>query len=211
MNTNLKNYLSENIALFNLNPMSTILNPTRPASSVDVGDGLIIQGTSRNNRLNGSDGNDTITTRRGRDSIDGGEGNDYIDAGTNKDFVRGGLGRDTLLGGKGADTLFGGSGNDIIDGGTDKDIINGGKGADIMTGGRDRDQFVFDFADIAPGVIDEITDFKAGTDDIIIQGAGPGATVEYDAITGEVKLNGQVFLQLDPGLNININNDFTLN
>jgi Ca2+-binding RTX toxin-like protein len=190
--------------------MSTILNPTRPGSSIDVGDGLIIEGTKRNDRLNGSDRNDTIRTGNGRDVIDGGQGNDYVDAGKDNDLVRGGAGRDTLLGGQGNDTLFGGAGQDILNGGDGNDVINGGKGADIMTGGKGNDRFVFDFADLASGVIDEITDFKRGADKIVIQGAGSGATVEYDPITGEVKLNGQVFLQLDPGLNININKDFTI-
>jgi Ca2+-binding RTX toxin-like protein len=114
----------------------------------------IINGTSGNNTLIGSDLNDTINGAGGNDllqglgsndtliggngddTIEGGIGNDKVFAGEDDDLVDGGEGNDTLSGEDGNDTLIGGLGNDSLFGSDDEDILIGGAGADILNGGR---------------------------------------------------------------------------
>jgi Ca2+-binding RTX toxin-like protein len=91
--------------------------------------------------------------------IDLGDGRDLYDGrtGTQSGGVDGGDGNDTLLGGKGSDTLIGGNGDDIL---------SGGIGNDILTGGAGHDTFRFE----AGSGADQITDFTAGEDVIVVVG-----------------------------------------
>jgi len=150
-----------------------------------------------------------IFTSDENDSVFGLEGKDIINSGGGNDAVFGGGGNDILRGFTGDDVLIGGEGNDIIDGGDGCDILEGGAGADILEGGAGADTFVVDVAD--GDLVDFITDFTAGEDTLFIQGTGsPNATVDYDAHTGIVFVNGQALVQLQPGLNIDEGNDFFL-
>jgi parallel beta-helix repeat protein len=77
------------------------------------GDGGLVTGTARNDRLFGSAGNDTVV---------GGAGNDNLYGRGGADLLQGGLGRDTLVGGAGEDTLEGG-------GAADRFVFRGAAGA----------------------------------------------------------------------------------
>lgn len=148
----------------------------------------------------------TIFTSAEDDSVFGFEGNDRIDSGAGNDFINGGAGNDIIRAGLGDDVLIGGDGNDILDGGAGDDNLFGGAGNDILEGGEGADTFIFDLEDTG---FDVITDFTAGEDTIFIQGAGANPTVDYDASTGIVFVNGQALIQLDPGLDVS-GDDFFL-
>ena len=62
-----------------------------------------------------------------------------------------------------ANKITGGSGNDSIFGGAGADTLLGGKGNDTLTGGAGKDVFVHTNGN------DVITDYKAGTDKILLQ------------------------------------------
>ena len=77
---------------------------------------------------------------------------------------------DTLRGDAGSDILRGEDGNDTIDGGFDNDFVYGGAGRDVMTGGGGQDFFYWDdldFAGLAAGDADRITDFSRAEGDKI--------------------------------------------
>lgn len=157
----------------------------------------------------GNSAANTIFTSAEDDSVFGFDGNDRIDSGAGNDIVYGGNGNDIIRANDGNDVLIGGAGNDILDGGAGDDNLFGGAGADILEGGTGADTFVFDVADA--GLVDLVTDFNADEGDtIFIQGAGSHPSVEYDAHTGLVFVNGQALIQLDPGLHINEGEDFFL-
>jgi len=80
-----------------------------------------------------------------------------------------------VTGGGDADTLTGGAGNDSIAGGSGADRLTGGGRGDTLTGGSGSDQFVVDSDDSAGTYKDTVTDFVAGTDEIVIQLANTGA------------------------------------
>ena len=69
---------------------------------------------------------------------------------------------ETLKGNSAANKLFGGAG---------KDTINGGLGNDTLKGGGAADRFVFDTKLNATTNVDHITDFKPGTDKIVLDNA----------------------------------------
>ncbi|HMR33052.1 MAG TPA: M10 family metallopeptidase [Geminicoccaceae bacterium] len=82
-----------------------------------------IIGTSRADRLDGTDGADSISGLGGNDTLRGGDDDDRIS---------GGAGKDTIHGGDGDDVLLGDAGNDLIVGGGDRDVMTGGGGADTF-------------------------------------------------------------------------------
>ncbi len=64
-----------------------------------------IIGTSKKDKLKGTDDNDFITGGRGNDKLYGKDGDDILDGGAGNDFFRTGLGADTVNGGDGIDRL----------------------------------------------------------------------------------------------------------
>ena len=119
----------------------------RPGS----GDGSVINGKARDDRLTGTDGNDTIN---------GGGGNDYL-------FGRGG--DDTLNGDDGIDSLRGEEGNDTLNGGAGDDNLLGGLGADSLTGGSGRDEFIWTaFAESSGANVDRIIDYNPAEGDFLV-------------------------------------------
>ncbi|MFK8184124.1 MAG: calcium-binding protein [Phormidesmis sp.] len=146
----------------------------------------------------GDDGNDTVI---------GGEGNDTLISVSGSDFLFGGGGDDTLLGGtdpSAIHTLNGGVGNDLLQAGDGLTRLEGGAGLDTLVGGEGIDEFITDINDTlaVPGDIDIVENFTVGEDSLIISGAGPDSTVEYDAETGLLSVDGIAVFQLDPGLTI---------
>ncbi len=99
-----------------------------------------IEGTARDDLLEGSDAADEIEGNRGDDTLIGGKGNDELEGGRGDDSLRGGEGRDELEGGRGDDSLFGGAGNDELEGDRGDDDLFGGDGSDELDGGRGDDE-----------------------------------------------------------------------
>ncbi|KPQ36059.1 MAG: Hemolysin-type calcium-binding repeat (2 copies) [Phormidesmis priestleyi Ana] len=162
----------------------------------------LVIGTELNDRIltRGEDGEGDVIYALG--------GDDIVVSSSGKDVVFGELGADLLIGGDGDDFLNGSTrqggvegggndGNDRIYGGDGNDVIFGGSGLDVLTGGAGEDLFIFNWGD--NDAVDTITDFTVGEDQIEFQGIGD-RKIAYDAITGIVSVDGQAFIQLDPGL-----------
>lgn len=99
--------------------------------SMDLDFAHPIMGSSKSEKLTGTDGNDLILALEGSDVVDGKNGDDCI---------IGGSGSDSLKGGSGKDVLFGDAGSDKLDGGNDEDKIFGGDGSDALVGGNAKDE-----------------------------------------------------------------------
>ena len=157
---------------------------------VGIAPDFIVQGTSGDDRIDGSylgdpegdrvdnsdhsDGsnNDSIVAGDGNDFIDAGLGNDTVRAGADDDrviaglgddLVDGGAGNDNLSGQEGDDRILGGLGNDTIDGGGDNDSLTGGEGNDVfvISGGNDT------IADFNFGATGTLTDGDASNNDFV--------------------------------------------
>lgn len=79
-----------------------------------------------------------------------------------------------ISGGAGKDTLTGGAGTDVLNGGANDDTLTAGAGADTITGGTGKNTFMFDNASTGTPTatnFDTITDFRAGTGNVIDFGA----------------------------------------
>ncbi|MDD4882696.1 MAG: type I secretion C-terminal target domain-containing protein, partial [Gallionellaceae bacterium] len=103
----------------------------------------LLEGTSGNDALIGSNGDDRIYGYAGDDTLSGGDGNDLL---------RGGAGNDTLSGGAGNDILIGSAGNDTLSGGLGADVFRW-EFADKGSAGAPAADVVLDFnaAGIAAG------------------------------------------------------------
>jgi Ca2+-binding RTX toxin-like protein len=124
----------------------------------------VINGTSRNDRLEGTERSDVIRGFGGNDSLDGEGGNDSLDGGNGSDRLEGDDGSDRLFGGSGNDRLDGDDGNDRLFGGSGNDRLESDDGRDILSGGTGADRFVFeeDFDS------DTILDFSHAAGDRIV-------------------------------------------
>ena len=168
----------------------------RSVSTTDLEpNGLIINGTSGNDRVtvdpslrafNSTDRDDAITLKKGNDKAFGGAGHDVIN------------------GDKGNDKLHGDDGDDILCGGKDKDKLWGDAGGDY---------FLFDQT---PGTVhaDKIKDFLDGVDLILLEQSKFGgltvgdmtalqfsSLIEYTS-NGWLLYDGQKFAKLQSGLAI---------
>lgn len=88
---------------------------------------MLVNGTTGNDQLSGSDSGDTITGGAGNDTLDGLAGNDSLDGGEGNDLFLAHAGNDSLRGGLGSDTFIfnGSSGQDlIVDFNTSQDFIS---------------------------------------------------------------------------------------
>ncbi|MGB3406282.1 MAG: S8 family serine peptidase [Jannaschia sp.] len=146
--------------------------PVEEATPVSVPeDGLeydeFYVGTSRADKLRGSEKNDHMSGGNANDILISRGGNDYLDGGAGDDRVKSGGGHDILKGGDGDDQLFGDAGNDFLEGGTGRDILTGGTGADT---------FIFSLTDADQ--IDIIRDFSKSEGDRIVLTGLAGASAE---------------------------------
>jgi Ca2+-binding RTX toxin-like protein len=87
------------------------------------------------------------------------------------DQIFGGNKADSLRGGKGADDLIGLLGNDKIDGQEGNDVLGGGFGNDTLKGGSGIDFFVFESALDGSLNVDQIEDFSATREKLVLQDA----------------------------------------
>lgn len=155
------------------------------------GEGDVFEGTKGNDEISANKFVAKGLVRAGDFAInvDGKAGNDKISGGSKDDTLLGGDGKDTLIGGAGADELEGGSGDDVITGGAGADTLTG----DVEGDATGKDKFVIgdkdsslkgvgvdaivddNGAEITPEVkatADSITDFKTGTDKLVLGVAG---------------------------------------
>ncbi len=124
----------------------------------------IIRGTTRDDRLIGTEGNDCILAF---------DGDDFVNAAGGDDIVYGGPGNDILIGGSGDDRLYGDLGNDTLAGGAGRDLLMGDEGDDRLSGGIGHDKlFPGGGNDIIAGL--EYTDVleKGGGTNIVVDKLG---------------------------------------
>ena len=132
----------------------------------------ILEGSRKDDFLDGEEGNDILIGGKGNDFLNGEEGNDFHYGGKGNDIIDGDVGDDTLIGGSGNDFLDGEDGNDILYGGKGRDTLIGEDGDDTLTGGLGKDDFIFVSGEVFNQEeigIDTITDFEVGRDNIILQ------------------------------------------
>lgn len=99
----------------------------------------VVDGTSNNDVLIGTNADDLIRGFDGDDIIIGQAGNDCLIGGNGDDTVIAGAGNDAITGNQGNDLLFGAAGDDRILGGQDNDVLFGGLGDDFLDGGKSFD------------------------------------------------------------------------
>lgn len=93
-----------------------------------------VEGSSRDNVLDGNRGDDLIRGLAGDDTLIGGRGRDILEGGDGRDELLGGFGNDILRGQAGIDDLDGGEGSDTLNGGDNGDLLVGGPGGDLLRG-----------------------------------------------------------------------------
>ena len=189
--------------------MSSVIAPeSTGAYTADFiqGSGLVIQGSEGEEnliRVMGEADVDLALSGETNDTIDMGAGDDKIFAGPGDDMVMGGNGNDILRGGTGDDVLHGELGDDTIIGEMGNDTIRGGIGSDLLKGSEGDDVFEFAATEFAGGAMDEIVDFQEdGYADVIKIFGSAGTTVDYDANTGVVSVDGTEAIKIDPNLEI---------
>jgi Ca2+-binding RTX toxin-like protein len=132
------------------------------------GGGDLLLGGDGADFLYGDGGGDALYGGDQDDTLSGGSGHDSLSGDSGNDILFGETGDDRLSGGDGDDSLDANDGDDRLEGGAGRDTLSGGAGADVLSGGLDSD--IFAFHSSASGA-DEITDFAAGTDKILISAA----------------------------------------
>jgi Ca2+-binding RTX toxin-like protein len=154
------------------------LDGTGAADTISLANFANAAGNATNFTVNGGDKADTIT------------GSDFID------ILNGGAGGDTLNGGDGADTITGGAGNDTMSGGDDTaadkfTMAESGTASAATATSLTATLAADDTITFGDGV-DIITDFTAGTDDLVATVAGStslvnmvGSQVVANAVTND--------------------------
>jgi Ca2+-binding RTX toxin-like protein len=165
-------------------------------------------------KLTGTKGNDWIASSGTRTAeIHGDDGNDFLFGSDSfNDTLYGDGNSDHLYGYGGNDLLIGDNwnniGNDLLNGGAGNDTLRGGSGNDTLVGGADRDMFQFDLWNDGagmqwygggPSTADQIVDFQAGQDHVLINGSSThNFQVQYPLDHGAVTMpNGYVGLIFD--------------
>ena len=131
------------------------------------------------NPIDGTSGNDRLDGTAQFDIIRGYEGDDRLRGKGDKDILFGDEGRDTLAGNNGDDTIFGGTGNDKAYGGNGDDSIVGGTGNDFAHGGSGMDVLTGVDPDSTQPGLGELDRFRGGDNaDTFVLGDASG--VYYD-------------------------------
>lgn len=140
-------------------------------------DANVVNGSSGNNELVGSDATDVVYGREGNDTLAGGLGNDFIFGNAGEDVLRGDLnerspggnegGNDIIYGGTGNDQIGGKAGNDKLYGDEGNDQIWGDAGDDLLRGGLGNDTLVGDNFSDNEGKDTFVLSLGEGTDTIL--------------------------------------------
>ncbi|TAE80409.1 MAG: hypothetical protein EAZ74_01365, partial [Alphaproteobacteria bacterium] len=110
--------------------------------------------------------------------INGTANNDNLNGTGAADIIRGWAGNDSMNGGVGNDVLWGDDGNDSV---------NGGAGRDQLRGGAGSDQFIWTaHAHSTKSQPDEIIDFVARIDKVVVRGLGFTGGLDRDGGNTEV-------------------------
>lgn len=144
-------------------PETTTTVFTTPDSDILVN---VVRGTSKGDKVIGSEFRDVINSSGGDDKVKGMGGSDKIIGGSGNDKLIGGDGDDILNGGGGKDLLKGGDGNDKLLGGGGNDRFIGGHGDDVFEGGSGNDLFML----YANKGLDTIRKFQDGKDSFKLKG-----------------------------------------
>lgn len=132
-------------------------------------DTVTVEGSSGQDRIDGTEDSEDITTGNGADTVNAGSGNDRVNGGDGPDRLFGDTGDDTLFGGNGDDFMNGRSGNDILYGGEGQDTMRGGIGDDVIVGYHDTNlDTSFEYHDI----VDPDRIYGNDGDDTIVAGSG---------------------------------------
>lgn len=132
--------------------------------------------------INGLDGADTLEGGINNDTINGGDGIDKLVGNQGDDVLRGDDGNDFIFGGDGKDKLIGGLGDDELNGGDQDDIIVGGLGNDTLYGNDGDDKFYYEPGHIDGTSKDEIIDFRASGNDLIVGSQAPSSAYNRSLI-----------------------------
>ncbi len=132
--------------------------------------------------INGLDGADTLEGGINNDTINGGDGIDKLVGNQGDDVLRGDDGNDFIFGGDGNDKLIGGLGDDELNGGDQDDIIVGGLGSDTLYGNDGDDKFYYEPGHIDGTSKDEIIDFRASGNDLIVGSQAPSSAYNRSLI-----------------------------
>ncbi len=132
--------------------------------------------------INGLDGADTLEGGINNDTINGGDGIDKLVGNQGDDVLRGDEGNDFIFGGEGNDKLIGGLGDDELNGGDQDDIIVGGLGSDTLYGNDGDDKFYYEPGHIDGTSKDEIIDFRASGNDLIVGSQAPSSAYNRSLI-----------------------------
>jgi Ca2+-binding RTX toxin-like protein len=152
---------------------------------------VTVNGTNKNDVIQGSRHDETINTFQGQDTVYAGSGNDTVNLGNGKEQLPnvafGEGGNDVLNGGNGKDILDGGCGDDVLSGGHGKDTLLGQGGNDLLLGGLGVDT-------IQGGQGDDTIDSGGGPDTILF-GRGDGR----DTLIGNANNHGDA-VQFETGV-----------
>jgi Ca2+-binding RTX toxin-like protein len=153
-----------------------------PCRNRRYGRNIALVGTSRRDRMSGSNLADRMFGFRRGDSLSGAIGGDCVDGGGGRDRLSGSLGGDFLIGGAGRDRVWGGPGRDRVRGGAGRDVVNGESGNDRLRGGRGNDT-------LSAGFGRDRVHGGRGNDTINAAVAGPRQVVDCGRGRDEVRLN----------------------
>lgn len=145
------------------------------------------------NQVSGNRGKDTLEgsfKNPTRDLLRGGKDDDLIFGGIGgQDWILGANDNDTIVGGTNDSSILrGGKGDDGITGGNKRDLLLGAIGKDDLTGGLGGDFFVFrtdvtgdGFSNLVANAseADQVTDFNAADDYVILPGISSHDFVDY--------------------------------
>ena len=161
------------------------------------------------NVIEGAGGADTIDGRAGRDTASYASSDAAVTANLLTGVYSGGHATgdvltsiENLKGSAHDDSLTGSNGTNRLDGGAGGDTLVGAAGGDTLVGGGGNDAFVFDSA---IGVdVDEILDFAAGADDVVLDndvftklGAGALAAGNFVSGSGAVAADADDYVLYD--------------
>ena len=111
-------------------------------TSVIVDAEAVVDGTDRDDLLNGTLEADAILGNDGNDIISGKDAQDALFGGDGNDRLFGDAGEDFLFGERNADRLFGGDESDTLEGNLGRDTLVGGNYSDLLIGGEDEDRLI---------------------------------------------------------------------